>query len=116
MTEEQHPFRMVHYTVAMRGIQSNLTNTDLSNICSMLLGHWNMEILGYNEHTFSNGSITFMFLLGTSHLSCHTWNESKSFFLDFATCGENQNMMAFHNRLLNIVNPTDYKYDIVLRD
>jgi S-adenosylmethionine/arginine decarboxylase-like enzyme len=113
---EEYPFQMVHYTTAMRQIQSNITNTDLSNICRMLLGHWNMEILGYNEHIFSNGSITFTFLLGTSHLSCHTWSESNSFFLDFATCHQNPNMMAFHNRLLNIVNPTTYTFDIVKRD
>ena len=116
MTEEQYPFRMVHYTVAMRGIQANIADTDLPNICRFLLDMMGMDILGFKEHSFPNGALTFVFLLGTSHLACHTWAESKSFFLDFATCGENPNMMAFHNRLLQMVNPTDYKYDIVLRD
>ncbi len=114
--EEQYPFQMIHYTTAMCGIKPSIADTDLPNICRRLLGHWNMEILGYKEHTFPNGALTFMFLLGTSHLACHTWTETRSFFLDFATCSESPNMMMFHNELLNIVEPKEYKYDIVKRD
>ena len=114
MTEE-YPFKMVHYTTAMRGVQS-VADTDLPNICRFLLTSMDMDIIGYKQHTFPNGSLTFVFLLGTSHLACHTWKENRGFFLDFATCGENPNMISFHNQLLNMVTPTDYKYDIVLRD
>ena len=115
MTEE-YPFRMVHYMTAMRGIKASIADTDLPNICRFLLTWAEMEVIGYKEHTFPNGAMTFVFLLETSHLACHTWAESRSFFLDFATCGDNPNMMGFHNQLLRIVEPTDYKYDVIIRD
>jgi S-adenosylmethionine/arginine decarboxylase-like enzyme len=47
----------------------------------------NIRVLGHNKHKFQPQGCSIVFLLETSHHSCHTWPELGKINIDFFHCG-----------------------------
>ena len=65
--------------------------------------------LGYYYHKFNDGGFTVVFALTESHLSIHTWPESKYVSLDIFVCNyskdNSQNAISLYNKIKAIFNP-----------
>lgn len=53
------------------------------------------NIVGFSEHVFENGAITFCFLLAESHCTVHTYPEIQSMWIDCFTCGSQFDLGKF---------------------
>jgi S-adenosylmethionine decarboxylase len=68
-------------------------------------------ILGKSDYVFENDGLTMVFLLSESHASIHTYPEHKSVFIDFFTCGDSVDHIAFHDAICDLFKPEKIKIE-----
>lgn len=92
----------------------NIINTELLNnkdslqeICRNICYHNHYDILGETEKVFEPHGFTFLFLLGESHLSLHTFPERNYIAFDLYTCREYTNDNVYHNIFIYLKNILD---------
>jgi S-adenosylmethionine decarboxylase len=71
--------------------------------------------LQYAQHIFEPQGLTGFFLLSTSHLSFHTYPESKSIYIDLFTCGDMEKAFDSSSYILEEFGSTNYKIRTLLR-
>lgn len=82
-----------HLILDLWDVKENLTfSKNIVDDLIYILKELEQTVLDWSIHEFKNGAYTLIFLLGESHLSIHTWIESKYVGLDFYTCNPNTNL------------------------
>ena len=76
-----------HWMATLRNVQI-MSPVSVKSVVENALKQSGGTIVGYTEHLFPNGAITFCFLLAESHCTVHTYPELHSMWMDCFTCGE----------------------------
>lgn len=90
--------------------------TVMENLLLQVAYETQATVLGKIKHQFQPVGATAILLLSCSHLSIHTWPESRSLHIDYYHCGENVNerlekaVDIFKSKL-----PGNYKYFMINR-
>lgn len=75
--------------------------------------------LGYYYHKFNGSGFTVVFALTESHLSIHTWPETRYVSLDIFVCNyskdNSKNAINLYNRIKEIFNPQKVSKQIIKR-
>ena len=97
-----------------------LNNKDgLQEICRTICHHNHYDILGETEKVFEPCGFTFLFLLGESHLSLHTFPEKNYIAFDLYTCRQYTNDNIYKNIFIyfkNILDATTSEIKIIDRN
>jgi len=95
-----YEFKGRHYVASLYDVKE-ITNIDkLRTIFESALRESGANILGKNEHLFSDGGFTCVWLLAESHCSIHTYVNQKNIFVDFFTCGTKSSIKKFNDFIL----------------
>jgi S-adenosylmethionine decarboxylase len=73
------------------------------------------EVLGVLRHRFRPQSVSLVCLLAESHISLHTWPESRQAAADIYTCGESCDPQRACDKLLAFLRPARHSLRIVPR-
>lgn len=77
-----------HLILDFVGTEVDLNDaTLLDNSIRDILSHTSVTIEGFQMKQFDPQGVTLLYLLSESHVSIHTWPESKCCALDFFHCG-----------------------------
>jgi S-adenosylmethionine decarboxylase len=111
----EYKFEGSHYIASFKDCKL-IENSTLVSLFGDAIRKSGATILNYNEHIFSNGGITFVFLLSESHCSVHTYPEHNSLFIDLFTCGDKIDHKAFHNTIVEALKPENASMKMLIRD
>jgi S-adenosylmethionine decarboxylase len=89
-----YKFEGLHWLATFRQVEV-FDNVKIKQVVERALKESGANIVGYTEHVFENGAITFCFLLGESHCTLHTYPEVKSMWIDCFTCGISFDLKKF---------------------
>lgn len=96
----EYEFQGRHFIASI--YETNVSNgNQVSKVIQDALTLCHASIVGYTEHMFDNGAITFCYLLSESHCTVHTYPEHQSMWLDVFTCGTSFDIQTFQELLIN---------------
>lgn len=88
--------------------------------CKKIIHNSGLTIVGEAEHLFEPQGVTFTILLAESHLSIHTWPETKSVAFDIYTCNffndNTQKTMQVYNDVIALLQPQKVDSKIIERE
>lgn len=109
-------FSGTHVICDLYGIKEDLCLN--GNICKPLVENAiydaGAHVIKTIVYTFDSGGFTLLSLLKESHVSLHTYPESKSAFIDVFTCG-NTNPQKIINELITYFKPDNYEMKKIVR-
>lgn len=71
-------------------------------------------IVGTVEHRFKPNGVSVVVVIGESHISVHSWYESKEVMLDVCTCGK-VDAEKIADELIEWFDPNDIRKEVITR-